>query len=129
MRNLIGIGIFGVVLSLAIASCAKDADPVSPSGSTATSFAHDVYPLFNANGCLGCHGGHGNLVLESVSSILRGGIHGPVIIAGKSDSSALIRKLSATPPFGDRMPVNRAPLTDGEVTVIKKWIDEGAKDN
>ena len=93
------------------------------------SFAGQVAPIFQRYGCYGCHGGSGGLFVTSVAQLLRGGDHGPAVIAGKADTSVLVRKLSSTPPFGDRMPQGGPYLPDSTLQVIRLWINQGAKDN
>ena len=132
MKTWIRYGLLSALFAsvgLTLSSCSNEDDPVSPPAVMAKSFVKDVKPIFQANGCIGCHGTQANLRVDSVSSLVRGGVHGPAITAGNADASILIQKLSTTPPFGKRMPANRTPLTDAEIAVIKTWINEGAKDN
>ena len=50
------------------------------------------------------------------------------VIPGDADNSYLIRKLAGGPDiFGLRMPNNGPPyLTDGQIAVIRRWIEAGA---
>ena len=44
--------------------------------------------------------------------------------------SILVQKIGSAPPFGQRMPRNGPPyLTDGQILVIKRWIENGAPRN
>jgi hypothetical protein len=132
MKGFVTYGFFSALLAmggLTFTSCSDEDNPATPPVTTAKSFSKDVLPIFSANGCVGCHGTRANLRVDSVSTLLRGGLHGPAIIAGNADSSNLVRKLSATPPFGARMPLNKTPLSDSAIAVIKTWINEGALDN
>jgi hypothetical protein len=104
--------------------------PETVPGAT-VSFQNDVRPIF-ANptiGCLGCHGGSGGLFLGTRQGLMTGGNHGAAIVPGKSAESLLMKKISATPPFGTRMPEGGAPVADSLVQKIKTWIDQGALDN
>lgn len=97
------------------------------------SFKKDVYPIFKQN-CLPCHTedqmNPSELYLETYAEMMKGGKHGSPIIAGKADSSMLIRKMVPPPPFGDPMPMRRkTPLSADTIAVIKRWINQGAKDN
>jgi hypothetical protein len=97
------------------------------------SFKHDVFPILKMN-CTPCHTedemNPSELYMESYEGIMKGGKHGPPIIAGKADSSLIVRKLIPPPPFGDPMPMKRkTPLAADTVNIIKKWINEGAKNN
>jgi hypothetical protein len=51
------------------------------------------------------------------------------VVPGNSAGSLLVKKLSATPPFGVRMPDGGNPVPDSLVQKIKDWIDQGALDN
>jgi hypothetical protein len=93
------------------------------------SFASQVSPIFQRYGCYGCHGGSGGLFVTSVAQLLRGGDHGPAVVAGKADTSNLVRKLSPTPLFGERMPQGGPYLPDSTLQIIRLWINQGAKDN
>jgi cytochrome c len=102
------------------------------------SFKNNVLPIFRKS-CLPCHAeGSSNpsdLSLDSHERLLRGGKNGIVVVPGDARASILIQKLSATPPFGDRMPLRRRrdprdlSLTPEEIRTLMEWIDEGAKDN
>ncbi len=99
----------------------------------AISFKKDVFPIVKLN-CLPCHTedqmNPSELYMERYADIIKGGKHGPPIVAGKADSSLIIKKLIHPPPFGDPMPMRRkTPLSQDTVNIIKKWIDQGARDN
>ncbi len=93
------------------------------------SYKSNVLPIFVRWGCEGCHGGTNGLIVTSVASLLKGGIHGPAIVPGNADASILVEKVSATPPFGVRMPQGGPYLSDSTIQVIKNWINSGALDN
>ncbi len=121
-----------VVLTAALLSACSSDDstpPTTPPVTKVKSFQSDIKPIFQTHGCLGCHGTQANLSLATVPSILTGGVHGPAVVAGNADSSLIIKKLSPTPPFGNRMPGGGTPLNDATIQIIKDWINEGAKDN
>ena len=123
---------------LIISGCSdKGSSPVAADPPTTTppqqtldvSFQTHVRPIFQSFGCTSCHGGSGGLTVTSVAQLLNGGDHGPAIVAGKPESSVLISKLSANPPFGSRMPQGGPYLPDSTVQKIRLWIAQGAKDN
>jgi hypothetical protein len=107
--------------------------PATPGTTTSTqsgiSFRAQVQPIFSRYGCTGCHGGTSGLKVGSVADLLKGGLHGGAIVTGKADSSILIKKISASPPFGDRMPQGGPFLPDTTVQVLKDWINQGAQNN
>jgi len=97
------------------------------------SFSKDVFPLIKKR-CLPCHASDSEnpslLILEDYDGIVKGGKHGTSVIPRKGDSSFIVEKLRPNPPFGDQMPLmTKKKLTDEEIDLIKKWIDQGAKRN
>ena len=90
-------------------------------------FARDVGPIFAAN-CLECHGRQNprsNFTLNTFDGLLRGGDSGAVVVPGNPSQSLLAKKLRGT--AGDRMPLNRPPLEDSEISKVEKWIALGAR--
>lgn len=85
-------------------------------------FDADVLPIIRAK-CLACHSGSGaqaQLDLQTEASVRKGGKSGPAIVAGSSDKSLLVAKISSrTMPPGD------VKLTDAEIARIRAWIDQG----
>jgi hypothetical protein len=70
------------------------------------------------------------LYLDTYENIVAGGKHGKPIVLSKADSSFLIQKISAKPPFGDPMPMKRkTPFPEDTLKMLRKWIDQGAKNN
>ena len=53
------------------------------------------------------------------------------VIPGDPDNSYLIQKLEgAAGIVGQRMPRTTGPfLTEGQVSIIRRWIDQGAQNN
>ena len=45
------------------------------------------------------------------------------------DNSFLINKIEGTQSAGDRMPLNRTPLTPEQIQVVRDWISAGAETN
>jgi len=95
----------------------------------ALSFERDIQPILEAK-CVGCHSAdeaQQDFRLDSFVGLMRGGNSGPAIVPGKSAESPLVDavtaalKATAMPPKdeGER-------LTDGEVALIRHWIDAGA---
>jgi hypothetical protein len=106
--------------------------PVTPDafvlGPATVLFSRDVLPILEAN-CRGsgCH--------TSPQSFFLGGGRGcmgmPLVVAGDPDASFVIDKLEGTLPggCGMRMPRGRAPLSSENLTTIRTWIEEGARNN
>ncbi len=116
------------LLIVFITAGCNDSTPSEPVEDT-ISFSNDVLPIFQQHGCSSCHGGEAGLFVTTVQGLLTGGDNGPAVIPGDSENSLLIQKLSPEPPFGGRMPLGGTPVPESQQTIIKEWIDEGAKDN
>lgn len=99
------------------------------------SFELDVQPLtFRSPGGCGCHatGSTSGFNLGSYVNLRRGGVTSgtDIVVPGAPCDSVLVQKLGPTPPFGSRMPNNGPPyFTEAELTLVKDWIAEGARDN
>jgi WD40 repeat protein len=92
----------------------------------APSYVKDIQPIFDAN-CAGCHATTvkmGKLDLDTYASLLKGGGHGAVIVPGSSETSRLFQMI--TRKITPAMPLSGTPLADGQVDLIKRWIDSGA---
>ncbi|TNE51207.1 MAG: hypothetical protein EP343_03715 [Deltaproteobacteria bacterium] len=113
----------------------NESDPTDTAGPAGLSYAKDITPIFQKNGCLGgyCHGGnagglnltndgHGSLVgADSTSGKWKR------VVAGDPGKSLLFEKVSKdSPDEGSRMPQG-GKLTDTEIQTIETWITEGAK--
>jgi mono/diheme cytochrome c family protein len=88
-------------------------------------FDKGVMPILKKH-CVSCHGEdtqRSGLALDTPESALQGGmLNGPAAIAKKSGESPLILYLRGEKK--PRMPFGGAPLADGEIATIAKWIDE-----
>jgi hypothetical protein len=121
-----------VVLSLLLPACKGSSAPTEPPPTTlpdTVSFAAHVKPLFQRHGCPACHGAEGGLSVATVASLLAGGTHGPAVIPGDAENSILIQKVGTAPPFGSRMPVGGVALSSADVDLLRRWINQGARNN
>lgn len=71
-----------------------------------------------ARQCGACHGQAGGFSVSDYSSVMKGGVNGPVIIPGNAEDSRLIRVVG-----GGNHP---GKFTDVELSVIRDWINAGA---
>ncbi len=93
----------------------------------APSFNANVAPLFQQR-CAGCHAAKvhmGGLSLDDYEGLMKGGSHGPAVVAGKADDSRIILMLTAK--ISPAMPMDGSNLSPAEIDTIKAWIDAGAK--
>jgi len=88
----------------------------------------DILPIFE-NKCFVCHTGsvtEGKFDMGTYEKVLKGGKRGKAVVPGKSAESNLYQfcsriKKPIMPPKSEE------PLNSKEVTIIKMWIDQGAK--
>jgi mono/diheme cytochrome c family protein len=87
-------------------------------------FQDSVRPLFDRK-CFQCHSSKaeelkGNLKLESVEDILKGGDQGPAVIAGDVKQSLLLRAIRYQEDDYQMPPSGR--LADEEIALVEKWV-------
>ena len=85
-----------------------------PSSQKGLTFEKDIKPLFEAS-CTGCHGENkqkGDLRLDSLAAVLKGGEDGKVVVPKKSKESALVVAISGLDEE-KTMPPNRKPGRGG----------------
>ena len=123
--------------ALVVDACGQETKPSAkqlPPQAPSTSFAEDVFPIFKGR-CVDCHrpGGGGyeasGLDLTTYEGLMKGTKHGPMVIPGDPDSSNLMWLLDwrASPEL--RMPHGTKKLSTCDRTEIRRWIQEGAKNN
>lgn len=92
-------------------------------------FNTEVKPIINKK-CISCHGGvkrQGDFSLLFRSEALaqtKSGQYG--IIPGDPKRSEMIRRLTLKDPE-ERMPYKHEPLTDAEISILTRWVKQGAK--
>ncbi len=116
-------------------SIADEFKPITPdeiSLGRPVEFERDVYPILEAN-CIACHNvtvSEGDLILENIAAILKGGGSGPAVIPEKPDES-LIYKLArrGEDPVMPPTPNDRQAkeLNSKQLGILRQWIIEGAK--
>lgn len=148
------VRVFGAVTlllsCLAVAACDESlSDLTGPTPNlqpTFSSIQTEIFETTDASGrqlCTGCHTAAGrapagglNLTAAASYAALVGGASvtkpGEVrVIPGDPENSYLIHKLEGRPGIvGLRMPRTNGPfLTEGQMLVIKRWIELGAPNN
>jgi WD40 repeat protein len=97
-------------------------------------FRADVLPFLKTN-CIACHHAkdpEGQLVLETVKTILKGGDSGPAVVPGKASESLLLQSAShqkkpLMPPRKNK--VGAGTLSPQQLGLLKLWIDQGCKES
>src|SRR5262245_15913052 len=133
MMRIASLPLLLLLASLASAQEKKDAkvDPIPEVKLDRTepvSYEKEVEPIL-ANKCFVCHSGkelNGKLDLSTYEKLIKGGKHGPPIVAGKSNESYLY-KLASRQMKPTMPPKDETPLTPTELAMVKLWIDQGAK--
>jgi len=92
-------------------------------------YLKQVKPLLSTS-CYACHGAlkqEGNLRLDTIDAIRKGGDNGEAIIVGKSEVSLLISRVSSA-AVSERMPPEGEgePLESEQIDILRAWIDQGA---
>jgi uncharacterized membrane protein len=92
-------------------------------------YAKHINPILDAN-CVSCHGEgktSGGLRMDSYDLLMKGGHDGPVIVAGKPESSLLLTRVTLPPGHKQFMPAEgKPPLRTEQIAWIKAWIEQGA---
>jgi uncharacterized membrane protein len=88
-----------------------------------------IQPIFESY-CYSCHSAKkqkGQLRLDGMDFILKGGKHGEVIDAGNADSSKLFSMLMLPLEDERHMPPNEKPqLSSAAIDLVRHWINQGA---
>jgi uncharacterized protein DUF1549/uncharacterized protein DUF1553/cytochrome c len=91
-------------------------------------YQQQVHTILAAK-CLGCHSAErrsGGLSLAAYADALDGGRSGAAIRPGNSAGSLLVQRI--TGEVAPSMPLGRPALSAGEISTIRGWIDEGARE-
>lgn len=97
--------------------------------SAADPFADVVGPMF-VERCASCHNEdkrESDLVLTTYAGVMRGGESGRVVVAGNTELSELLRRITLPSDHDEFMPAEgKTPLTARQVEIIRWWIEAGA---
>ncbi len=93
-------------------------------------YADLVAPVLEKQ-CVSCHGPtkvKGDLRLDTAGGITKGGHDGPVIAAGRLESSELLRRIFLPRSHEDAMPPRgHPPLSPADAALIRWWVATGAR--
>ena len=100
-------------------------------GADSVSFKNDIAPILLEH-CQSCHGprkAKGKYRVDSYSQLLKAGSSDvPGVSAGDLENSELVYRIS-TQDDDDRMPYDEEPLSAHQISLIKKWIEAGARND
>lgn len=133
--KLIALSVVCVSVSLALAGKVDPAKLPPAASKGGLTYAKDIKPIFD-NSCIKCHGAEkpkARLRLDSLEGALKGSADRKVIAPGDSANSLLVHAVAQAsddeeewmPPKDNKAKI--APLTKDEVSLIRAWIDQGAK--
>lgn len=103
----------------------------------AVSFQKDVLPILKKS-CAECHTppdteGYQKtgLAVDTYENLMKGTKMGPVIVPGQSLNSSLNRLIEGRPGVDPsiQMPHGKVKLPEGQLAIIRNWVDQGAKNN
>ena len=133
MRHLTLVAVIGLA-AIAVGQDKKDEfapiEPIDLKLKDPVEYGADVAPIFKDK-CFVCHSGNvteGKYDMSTYEKVMKGGAKrgAKVVVPGKSGDSFLYLACSRqTKPI--MPPKSEYPLTAREVTLIKLWIDQGAK--
>ena len=116
---------FSIGIVLALHSGASETAQIS--FSSLSEYERDIKPILRQR-CYACHSRlkrRSELRLDAGALIHKGGKHGAVLVPGKAEASAIIKRVVSSDE-DERMPPEGKPLAPEEVALLRKWIDEGA---
>ncbi len=92
-------------------------------------FAHMVQPIFE-NKCISCHNTKkmkGELLLNTIENIKKGGKTGHLFVASNTEKSLLIKRIFLDPSEKEHMPpLGKTQLTLDEKQILKWWVQKNA---
>ena len=133
LNLVVPVSIFSFIFVLVFAALTVPAD-----SKTEVDFETQILPILQ-NRCFNCHSApkadasgnvtkpKGGVQLDSVKGV-EASLHGEVIVAGEPEDSLLYQRITLSEGETGIMPPPEAgdPLTEQEIGLIRKWIEQGA---
>jgi hypothetical protein len=131
-RTAVLVSLIFLLATSLLLSCSKDSNPATPSDNpfpeSNVSYTRHVQPLFLSTCAVaGCHDDQSRQSALSLTTYENATARPGIIVPSNADASVLVQRIEGTLP--PRMPFNRQPLNANQINGIKKWINEGAKNN
>ena len=118
---------FGVALALGAVLLVSAAN-AAESSKEQVDFARDVFPVLMRR-CADCHGPdeqEGQFRIDARAAVFGGGVSGPGIHQGNAEKSILYQRIAGLGDE-DRMPLDEDPLSEEQIALVRKWIEQGAQ--
>lgn len=144
-------GILAVAVAIGVAACDENlSDLTGPTPNlepTFTSIQREIFDTTDSSGrtaCIQCHAPVGGRAAAAGLNLTSGtsyaslvNVPSPIkagairVIPGDPDNSYLVHKLEGRSDIlGQRMPRGQGPfLTQGQMLVIRRWIEQGARND
>ncbi len=106
----------------------EQAKTLPPPADHLVDFIKEIKPILEKS-CVNCHGhgrSKGNFRMDNRETFLNGGDSSAPVVVGKSDESLLIELVMGFDP-DSVMPQKGTKLTRGQISLLRAWIDQGAK--
>lgn len=109
----------------------KGLDEIKPIAdvNNAMVFQDVVNPILKAR-CVQCHNANkskGDLRMDQIELLKKGGENGPIFVAGKGEESELIKRCLLPLEDENHMPPKgKTQLSDHQIAILSWWIDQGA---
>src|SRR5262245_6772250 len=132
MKRLLLLGVMALcpaVLTRAEDKAKLDAGKLPPAAARPVDFQRDIQPIFAA-ACQSCHGAakqRSGFRLDDGAEALKGGNSGPVIKPGDASGSRLLFIVAGHDAELKMPPDGKKPLTPEQVSLLRAWIEQGAK--
>ena len=103
-------------------------------GQKEVSYKGEIQPILQQY-CLECHGDNGEgyqksgLLMTSHENLMKGTKFGAIVKPGDSLTSAMIMLIEGRAAPSIRMPHNKTTLPKDKIELLKKWVEQGAKNN
>lgn len=115
-----------LLLSFVLSACQRE-EPVS--------FARQVQPILEQH-CIDCHrpGGSGyeasGFSMTSYDALMKGTKYGPMVLPGDPEGSNMVVLMEGRADPSISMPHgNLDPVPHEDIQAIRKWIEQGARNN
>ena len=113
-----------ILVLLGLAAAAQGADPPAP-----VSFRGNIAKILQ-DSCLACHGAkkaEGGYRVDTYEQLFNAGDSGEVPLStDPKQPSELVRRVTCQDEF-ERMPAESEPLSAEQISMIQRWVTEGAK--